>query len=103
MIARTWKGRALREKADDYQRHFETAVAANLNSIPGNRGAQLLRRDDGHEVEFIAITFWDSLETIKAFAGDNPDVAHIEPEGMAALSSFDDLATHHQVAYVLRR
>lgn len=103
MIARIWRGRALPEKADAYQHHFETEVAANLKKLPGNLGAQLLRRADGDEIEFTAITLWDSMGTIEGFAGADLDAAHIEPAGRAALSSYDDFVTHHEVVHTLSR
>lgn len=99
MIARTWRGKATAEKAGDYQRHFTTQVAPHLKELAGHRGAFLLRREDNGEVEFIAVTLWDSIESVRAFAGQAPDVAIVEPEGRAALSSFDDFARHYDVAY----
>lgn len=98
MIARTWRGRATAEKADDYYRHFTTEVVENLKSIPGNKGAYLLRRTIDDEVEFLAVTLWDSIDTIKKFSGDDSEVAHIEPEGRAALSAFDEFAQNYEVA-----
>jgi hypothetical protein len=50
-------------------------------------------------VEFLAITFWDSIETIKKFSGRNPEQATVEPEGRAALLSFDEYARNYEVAY----
>ena len=97
MIARTWRGRASNGKADDYQRHFVNTVVQNLKSIPGNKGAYLLRRVANGEVEFLALTLWDSIDTIKRFSGDDPGVAHVEPEGRAALSEFDDFAHNYEI------
>jgi heme-degrading monooxygenase HmoA len=97
MIARTWSARAAPQKAGDYQRHFTTEVTKNLKSIPGSNGAYLLRREVDGEVEFVAVTLWDSIETIKAFSGPNPEVAHVEPAGRAALIRFDDFARHYEI------
>jgi heme-degrading monooxygenase HmoA len=99
MIARTWRGKATAEKADDYQRHFATRVAPQLKELVGHRGAYLLRRENEGEIEFLAMTLWDSIESVRAFAGQNPDVAIIEPEGRAALSSFDDFAGHYEIVH----
>ena len=99
MIARIWHGTATTAKADEYYRHFTTAVAPHLKDIQGHRGAYLLRRDVGGQVEFVAVTLWDSIETVKKFAGPKPEVAIVEPEGRTALSAFDDFATHYEVAY----
>jgi heme-degrading monooxygenase HmoA len=99
MIARLWRGYATVAKADDYQRHFTTNVAPHLQNIPGGRGAYLLKRRTDAQVEFLAITLWESLQSIEGFAGADPTVAIVEPEGRAALSSFDDFASHFEVAF----
>jgi len=99
MIARTWNATATTANANAYVGHFTTSVAPHLRTIVGHRGAWLLRRETGGQVEFLAVTLWDSLETIKTFAGPNPEVAIVEPEGRTALSSFDDFARHFEVAY----
>jgi heme-degrading monooxygenase HmoA len=99
MIARLWRGVALASKADAYATHFTTTVAPHLKHIAGHQGACLLRRDVAGEVEFLAVTLWDSLETIKQFAGPDPEVAIVEPEGRAALSEFDSFARHYDVLH----
>jgi len=48
-------------------------------------------------VEFLAVTLWDSIETIKTFSGPDPGRATIEPEGRAALLSFDEYARNYEV------
>jgi heme-degrading monooxygenase HmoA len=98
MIARTWRGRTTKERAEDYRRHFTTAVAPNLQRIAGHKGAYLLQRETDGLVEFVAITFWDSIESVKQFSGDDPDVAHIEPEARAALTEFDEFACNYEIA-----
>jgi heme-degrading monooxygenase HmoA len=99
MIARTWRGKANVSKADDYERHFTTKVAPHLKAIEGHQGAYLLRREADGQVEFLAVTMWDSIDTIKKFTGPNPDVAIVEPEGQAALSVFDNFASNYEVIY----
>lgn len=98
MIARIWRATATPAKAADYQRHFTANVVPHLGAIDGHRGAYLLRRDAGRAVEFVAITLWDSIESIKAFTGADPEVAIVEPEGRAALSYLDDFARNFEVA-----
>jgi len=94
MIARLWRGSAAdAAKADAYQRHVKTRVLPELRRIPGHRGAQVLRR----ETEFLVITFWDSMEAIRRFAGDDPERAVVEPEAQAVLSDYDDFVRHYEV------
>ena len=101
MIARIWRGTATAAKAADYQRHFMTTVAPHLEEFDGHKGAYLLRRDAGGAVEFLAITLWESIESIKAFSGPDPETAIVDPEGRAALSQFDDFARNFEVAFLL--
>ena len=98
MIARIWRGQATAANAPRYQDHATRHVFPSLTSLPGHRGAYLLARKTQDEVEFLAVTLWDSLESIKAFAGENPEVAVVEPEARAVLSSFDSFARHYEIA-----
>jgi heme-degrading monooxygenase HmoA len=99
MIARTWHAQASPEKADAYATHFKSAVVPALKSLAGHRGAFLLRREIDGRVEFLAMTLWESRASIEAFAGKDIGRAHVEPEGRAALSTFDDFANHYEVAF----
>jgi hypothetical protein len=105
MIVRMWRGRAKAENADAYERFVTTKVFAELPAIAGHRGAYLLKRpiDNGNEVEFIAITLWESLAAIHGFAGDAIDRAVVEPEARAVLSSFDDFVRHFELAHAAPR
>jgi heme-degrading monooxygenase HmoA len=99
MIARLWRGAAAPANADAYQRHFDTRVAPALASLAGSRGAWLLRRDAGGQVEFLAVTLWDTPDSIRAFAGDDIAAAHVEPAARAVLADFDDFARHFEVVH----
>lgn len=98
MIARVWRGWAPTETADDYQRHYESEVADHLREVDGFRGARLLRQDDGAEVGFTSITFFTSMDAIRAFAGAEFDRAVVEDDARRALSRWDERVTHHEVA-----
>ena len=99
MIARTWHAHASPDRADSYAAHFTETVAPSLKRLAGHRGAFLLRREAEGQVEFLALTLWESRASIEAFAGKDISRAHVEPEGQAALSSFDDFADHYDVAF----
>lgn len=100
MIARLWGGRATSARADAYYRHFVNTVAPGLAAVAGHRGAYLLRRERDGQVEFLAVTLWDSLEAVRGFAGPDAEKAVVEPEGKAALTGFDELASHYDVVHV---
>lgn len=99
MIFRLWRGRVETATANAYCRHFTETVVPALKILAGHRGAWLLRRDADGDTEFLAITLWESRQSIEAFAGANIDVAIVEPEGCAVLSDFDDSARHYEVAF----
>jgi heme-degrading monooxygenase HmoA len=98
MIARIWRGWAPPERADDYQRHYETVVSGHLRAVNGFRGAQLLRRDEGREVVFTSIAWFTGLDAVRGFAGDDYEQAIVEDTAQAALSHWDDRVTHHEIA-----
>src|SRR5262245_11389303 len=100
MIARLWRGAAsTRADADAYQRHVTKTVFPALAAIRGHRGARVLRREDAGRTEFLVMTFWDSMDAIRKFAGDRPERAVVEPEARAVLSEFDDFVRHYEVAH----
>src|SRR6266568_3600226 len=98
MIARIWRGWAPQATAQDYQRHYRSEVSEHLQSVSGFRGARLLRRDDGHEVMFTSLTFFTSLDAVRAFAGDDYEQAVVQDAARQALSRWDERVSHHEVA-----
>jgi heme-degrading monooxygenase HmoA len=99
MIARTWHGTATLAKAEAYRNHFTTKVVPHLKDLAGHQGAYLLQREVEGRVEFLAVTLWDSIEAIRQFSGPDPERATVEPEGRAALLSFDEFARNYELAY----
>jgi heme-degrading monooxygenase HmoA len=98
MIARIWRGAVRREDADAYVAYIgETGLAAYA-ATPGNRGAWMLRRDDGALTEFVTFSFWDSLEAIRGFAGDDVETAVYYPEDDRYLVERDVKVKHYDVA-----
>jgi len=100
LIVRTWSAMAGAEGADNYIRYFTGTLLPELRKLPGFEGAYLLRRDldEGGTVELTAHTLWESLEAIRAFAGDDITVAIVEPEARTMLLNFDRAVTHRSVA-----
>jgi heme-degrading monooxygenase HmoA len=79
MIVRTWSARATKEGADAYAAYFENTLLPQLRELDGFSGAYLLARDDHGLVELTAHTIWESIEAIRAFAGDDITTAVVEP------------------------
>jgi heme-degrading monooxygenase HmoA len=99
MIVRHWRGVASTATANAYARHATETVFPSLAKLAGHRGAWLLRRDADGQTEFVALTLWDTLDSIRAFAGDDISTAIVEPEGQAALRTYDNFATHYEVVF----
>ena len=97
MIIRAWRGRASRSRSDAYPKHFREAVVPALSDVPGFLGAQLSRRAERDEVEFLVLTRWQSMEAIRPFAGAAVDKAVVEPGAVAALDDFDATVRHYEV------
>ena len=96
-VLRMWRGRATPERAHEYAYHAATRVFPKLKQIDGYRGAQLLRRKVNGVVEFMVLTFWESMAAVSRFAGAEPDRAVVEPEAQAVLSDFDETVSHFEV------
>ena len=97
MIVRTWSARATKAGADAYSAYFEQTLLPELRRLPGFSGAYLLSRDEDGLVELTAHTLWESLDAIRAFAGDDITTAVVEPEALAVLQQSDSTVVHRDV------
>lgn len=96
MIARVWHGWTTREHADAYAELLRTRILPGIHRVKGYRGAYLLRRDAGPEVEFVTLTFFDSLDAVRAFAGEDSEAAVVSPEARKLLARFDARSRHYE-------
>jgi heme-degrading monooxygenase HmoA len=97
MIARVWRGWARRDDAPTYERIFANSVLPHLQATNGYIGAYLMRRDDQDDVAFVAVTLFESVDAIRAFAGQDYEAAVVSPEARRALARFEDRVTHYTV------
>lgn len=97
MISRIWHGWTTPENADAYERVVTTEVmpAIAARQIHGYRGAHVLRRALDDEVEFTTIIWFDSIDNVRDFMGEDYEVAHVPPQARAVLARFDDRAQHY--------
>jgi heme-degrading monooxygenase HmoA len=98
MIARIWRGVVRREDADAYAVYIAETGFADYAATEGNRGAWMLRRDDGDRTEFITFSLWESLEAIHGFAGDDIETAVYYPEDERFLVERELTVKHYEVA-----
>lgn len=97
VIVRTWSAYATDTGADSYRSYFQDTLLPSLREIPGFAGAYLLSRRDGESVELTAHTLWESLDAIRAFAGDDLTTAVVEPEALAFLQHSEPTVVHRTV------
>jgi antibiotic biosynthesis monooxygenase (ABM) superfamily enzyme len=97
VIARVWHGWTPPQNADAYEQFLRTKMFPSIHRVPGYLGADLLRREDGDKVAFVTITRFESLESVRAFAGEDYEQAVVEPEARALLSRFDERSEHYEV------
>ena len=99
MISRIWRGWASRENADAYEELLRSEIFQGIaeRSIQGYQGIHLLRRDVDDGVEFVTIMWFDSLDAVRAFAGEDYEVAVVPPRARQLLSRFDGRSAHYQV------
>jgi heme-degrading monooxygenase HmoA len=74
VIARIWRGRTTADRADEYARYlYEQGIKPLAEKA---LGVQMLREDRGGESEFVTISYWESVEAMSRFAGDDPRRIH---------------------------
>ncbi len=99
MITRIWHGWTTHENADTYKELLEAEILPGIarKEIPGYRGAHLVRRPLEDEVEFITLLWFDSLDSVRSFMGEDYEVAYVPDAARAVLARFDDRSQHYDV------
>jgi heme-degrading monooxygenase HmoA len=99
MICRLWRGWTTPGNADAYERIVRGEVIPGIEArrIPGFLHIDLMRRADGDEVEFQTLMWFESLDAIRAFMGEDYAVSHVPAAAQAVLSRFDPRAAHFEV------
>jgi len=99
MIGRMWHGWTTPENADTYENMLRTEIFPGIASrkVPGYRGIQLLRRPLDGEVEFITIMWFDSLDAIRQFAGEDYELAYVPEKAREVLTRFDERSQHYEI------
>ena len=97
MIIREWRGRTTRARSAEYPQHFRSFVVPELRKVPGFLGAFLSQWLYGDQVEFLVLTRWTSMEAGRAFAGNDPEKAVVEPGAVSALTDFHRVVRHYEV------
>ena len=96
MITRIWHGRTTVAKADEYLHLMRSIAIPDYRATPGNIGAYALRRIEGDVAHFLMLTFWESECAIRAFAGDDINVAKYYAFDKNFLLEMEPASTHYE-------
>ncbi|MGD9099415.1 MAG: antibiotic biosynthesis monooxygenase [Anaerolineae bacterium] len=104
MISRVWHGWTTPDNAGAYETLLKDEIFVGIaaRQIAGYRGIHLLRRDLEDEVEFVTVMWFDSLQAVRTFAGEDYEVAVVPPAARALLSRFDARSGHYEVKAELK-
>lgn len=102
-VARIWHGRVPTKRADEYEAYLQKAGVEKIEAVPGNLGAQLLRRTDGAVTEFMVISYWPSRDAIHAFAGKDIEKTHNLPRDKEFLLEMEPKVKHFDVLHDSRK
>lgn len=102
-VVRVWRAFAAPSSVSEYLEHFEREVRPTLQATAGFLGAGVLRRDGEAGVELVVTTCWESLDSVRAFAGEDVHRAVVHPDARAALLGFEERVTHYTVIRTLDR
>ena len=104
MIGRIWHGWTTPANADAYESLLKSEIFLGIQNrrIPGYRGIQLFRRNLNDEVEFMTIMWFDGMDAVRAFAGEDYEVAVVPPKARKLLSRFDARSQHYEVRAELK-
>jgi heme-degrading monooxygenase HmoA len=97
MIARIWHGMTTETKSDAFVEQLIRTGVKECHATLGNRGVQVLRRNQNGAAEFFFVSFWDSWESIRAFAGPDTDKAVYYPEDKDFLTEFEPTVAHFEL------
>ena len=97
MIARIWHGVVPAHKADEYYEYLKRTGLSDYRTTPGNRGVWVFRRVEGDRTHFLLTTLWDSIESVRKFAGQDEERARYYPEDSNYLLEMEPRVAHYEV------
>ena len=99
MITRIWHGKTKASDADIYLDYIRQTGLADYRYVKGNLSAKIWRRTEGDVCHFYTVTEWDSIESIKQFAGEDYQKARYYEGDKKYLLAFEETVTHYETFY----
>ncbi len=97
MIARIWHGRTHASHYEEYSEFLRKVAIPDYSKTDGFVRLTFLRRLEGDVAHFTLITFWENLQVIRNFAGDDYEKAKYYPEDEHYLLEFEEKVVHYEV------
>lgn len=97
MIARIWHGTTKPTDSDEYLEYLNKTGIPDYRRTKGNLRAFVLRRTENETTHFLTLSFWDSIESIKNFAGEDYEKARYYPQDEDFLLTFEENVTHYEL------
>lgn len=96
-VARVWRGRVPAARGDEYDAYLREGIS-KFPTIPRNRGVQMFRRElaDG-TTEFVVISYWDSRDDIRAYAGEDIEKVRDLPRDHEFLIEREPTVRHYDI------
>ncbi len=96
MITRIWHGTTSLEDSDEYLEKMKTVALPDYRSTPGNIGAYVLRRVENGVVHFNMLTFWEDMDAVKKFAGEDSDEPKYYDFDERMLLELEDISRNYE-------
>jgi len=99
MILRIWNGYTTKQNAAAYERLVTTEVIPAIanKDIVGYHRIQLLRKELEGETQFTTIMWFDNIDAVKAFVGEDYETVYVPDNARKILSRFDQKSSHHEM------
>ena len=87
------------EKADEYEKFMIDRAAPDYGSVEGLIKLYFQRKNEEKKAHFLLITLWNSIDSVRNFAGDNPEIAKYYPEDDYFLLEKEKHVSMYEVFY----
>jgi heme-degrading monooxygenase HmoA len=94
-----WHGRVDSSKSDEYAEFMKQRAVPDYASVEGLQKLLFLRKNEKDVAHFLLVTYWDSMESVKKFAGEQPEKAKYYPEDDQFLLEKEELSALYEVFY----
>jgi len=101
MVCRMWHGWTTALHADAYDDYLRAELFPRVQRELGDRGYcgfHVLRLKRGSEVEFITLVWFDSLDAVRSFAGQDYAIPVITAKALTLLSRYDARVEHFELS-----